>query len=104
MLLLPPLFEPYNLYAFMHNGLLKNYMMENKEQLNQNSESQVQEENADAVNKTVEKNASQPIISKNEKIRIVELITGKVEPKAPKKATTEKSSKGKRANKRTCFR
>ena len=93
MLLLPPLFEPYNLYAFMHNGLLKNYVMENKEQLNQNSESQVQKENADAVTETVETNASQPIISKSEKIHIVELITGKVEHKAPKKTTTAKEKK-----------
>ena len=87
------LYEPYNLYALWHCGLLKNYVMENNEQLNQNSESQVQNENADAVTETVETNVPQPIISKSEKIHIVELITGKVEHKASKKATTAKKKK-----------
>lgn len=85
-----PLLEPYNLYALWHCGLLKNYVMENKEQLNQNSESQIQNENAETVIETVETNASRPIISTSEKAHIIELITGKVEHKAPKKDASEK--------------
>ncbi len=50
--------------------------MENKDQLNQNSELKHQDEKSEAVNKTVDTSAVQPMINEQEKIHLIELMTG----------------------------
>ena len=51
--------------------------MENKNQLNQNSDSLNQNEKSEAASNAVESNANQPILNEQEKNYLVELITGK---------------------------
>ncbi|RLD89770.1 MAG: hypothetical protein DRJ09_06050 [Bacteroidetes bacterium] len=51
--------------------------MENKDQLNQNSESIDQNEKSEAANNAVESNANQPMLNEQEKNHLVELMTGK---------------------------
>ena len=76
--------------------------MENKDQLNQNSESLDQNEKSEAVNKAAESNANQPMLNEQEKNHLVELMTGKApagqepakadEPKEEKPVDKEKTA------------
>jgi len=68
--------------------------MENKDQLNQNSESLDQNEKSEAANKAAESNANQPILNEQEKNHLVELMTGKAPARQePAKADEPKEEK-----------
>ena len=76
--------------------------MENKDQLNQNSESTDQNEKSEAANNAVESNANQPMLNEQEKNHLVELMTGKTtteqemakvdEPKEDEPVSEEKAA------------
>ncbi len=71
--------------------------MENKDQLNQNSESLNQNEKSEAADKAVDSNASQPMLNEQEKSHLIELMTGKKpkeeEPASKKEETVTEDPK-----------